>query len=408
MHWRRRTDFTKLWVGQTISEVGSRISREGLPLTALLVLHATALQMGFLSAIGSAFVFVFGLAAGVVVDRLRKRPVMIATDLSRAGLLALIPLAVLTQRLSFLVLTGIAAIVGALTVLFDVAYQSYLPLLVAHEELLESNRRLSMSSSAAEMLGPALTGVLVQAITAPLAILLDAASFLASALSVWAIQEPELAPEKKSELPLLTEALDGIRFIWSQPALRSLLLRSATAFLAMGVISPLYLLSAIRIVHMSTSALGLAIALGGAGSLAGAWVAAHLSRRFGLGPTFFTTAILMGCAQLLIPMSVHFARFGFALLCAQQFGGDLCWTIYLVNETTIRQSLSPQAVMGRVNSAMQLASRGMLPFGAIAGGWLAQRFGIPFTLWIGASGVLLSCIWLVSLRTTRHIEPQQP
>ena len=256
MHWRRRTDFTKLWVGQTISEVGSRISREGLPLTALLVLHATALQMGFLSAIGNASVFVFGLADGVVVDRLRKRPLMIATDLSRAGLLALVPLAVVTQSLSFLILTGIAAIVGTLTVLFDVAYQSYLPLLVAREELLESNRQLSMSSSAAEMLGPAVTGVLVQAITAPLAILLDAASFLASALSVWAIQEPEPAPEKKSELPSLTEALDGIRFIWSQPALRSLLLRSATAFLGLGVISPLYLLSAIRIVHMSTSALG--------------------------------------------------------------------------------------------------------------------------------------------------------
>jgi predicted MFS family arabinose efflux permease len=257
------------------------------------------------------------------------------------------------------------------------------------------------------MLGPALTGVLVQAITAPLAILLDAASFLASTVSVWAIRTTEPAPDQNRDIPLLEEAFDGMRFIWNQPALRALLLRSATAFLSLGVISPLYLLSAIRIVHMSTSALGLAIALGGAGALVGAWLAAHLSHRLGHGPTFFATAILVGCAQLLIPMSAHYARFGFAFLCVQQFGGDLCWTIYIVNETTIRQTLAPRTVMGRVNSAMQLASRGMLPFGAIAGGLLAQRFGIPFTLWIGASGVLLSCIWPVPPRTARSIEPQQ-
>ncbi len=403
VNFRVRKDFGKLWVGQTISEVGSRITREGVPLTALLTLNASAGQIGILSAIGSASVLVFGLGAGVAVDRLKKRPVMIATDLGRAGLLALIPLAAYMHVLSMPVLIMVAVLAGALTVLFDVAYQSYVPALVSSEELLESNRRLSLSASAAEMLGPALTGILVQAITASLAILLDAFSFLVSAFCVFTIQKPEPAPERKHNIPLLSEASDGFRFIWTHPALRSLMLRSATAFLAMGLIFPLYLLNAIRIVHMSTSALGIAIALGGAGGLAGAYVAPRLSTRHGLGPTFFGTAVLVGCAQLFIPLSSAVPRIGFLCLCVQQLVGDLAWTIYMVNETALRQLLAPPQMIGRVNAAMQLASRGMLPFGALLGGFLAERSSVPLTLLMGAGGVLMSCLWLVPLRKSREI-----
>jgi predicted MFS family arabinose efflux permease len=394
---RVRGDFAKLWAGQTVSEVCSRITREGLPLTALLTLHANAAQMGVLSAISSAAVFVFSLGAGVVVDRLKKRPLMIATDLARAALLLLVPLAAFQHMLSITSLMIIAALAGTLTVLFDVAYQSYLPVLVEPDELLPSNKRLSISSSAAEMLGPALAGVLVQAVTAPMAILLDALSFLVSAFSLWVIRKPEKRPESRVGVPLVTEALDGMRFTWAHPALRALLLRSVTAFLAMGFIFPLYLLNAIQIVHLSTAALGVSIALGGAGGVVGASIAGRLSGRFGLGWTFWGTAVLVGCAQLLIPLSSQFPGIGLACLCLQQFVGDMMWTIYIVNETTLRQRLAPEQMIGRVNGAMQLASRGMLPFGALSGGFLAERFGIAWTLWTGALGVLLSCLWLIPL-----------
>jgi predicted MFS family arabinose efflux permease len=403
VRFRIQRDFAKLWVGQTISEIGSRITREGLPLAALITLHASAGQMGVLAAIGSASVLAFGLGAGVAVDRLKKRPVMIATDLARAGLLALIPLAAYRHALTMTLLIATAVAAGALTVLFDVAYQSYLPALVEAEELLESNRRLSFSASAAEMAGPALTGALVQAITAPLAILVDALSFLVSAFSVCAIRKPEAAPRPKRDIALVAEAFHGFQFIWTHPALRALLLRSATAFLSMGLIMPLYLLNAIRVVHMSTSALGIAIALGGAGGLLGAYLAPRLSKRHGLGPVFFGTAVLIGCGQMFIPLSSELPRIGFLCLCAQQLGGDCAWTIYTVNETALRQLLAPAAVIGRVNAAMQLASRGMLPFGALMGGFVAERIGIPATLFIGASGVLLSCLWLTPLRRTREI-----
>jgi predicted MFS family arabinose efflux permease len=390
-------DFARLWAGQTISEVGSRISREGLPFTALIVLHASAGQMGILTSISTAAVLLFGLMAGVIVDRLRKRPVMIATDLGRAALLGLIPLAALTHRLSFTVLIAVAALVGILTVHFDVAYQSYLPVLVERDEIFESNRRLSTSASGAELLGPALAGVLVQAITAPLAILVDALSFLVSAFSVWTIRKPEPVAQAHHAQPTLSDSLDGFHFIWSHPALRVLLLRSATTFLSMGLIFPLYLLNAIRVVHVTTAALGFAIALGGAGGLAGAWLATRLSRRHGHGTTFFLSAGLAGLAQFFIPLSAQFPRIGFPCLCIQQFFGDMAFTVYIVNETTIRQILAPPQVMGRVNSVMQIASRGMLPFGALSGGFLAQRFGIPLTLWIAATGVFLSSLWLLPL-----------
>ncbi|MGA7409751.1 MAG: MFS transporter [Bryobacteraceae bacterium] len=405
MIFRVRRDFAKLWVGQAISEVGSRISRDGIPLTALLTLHANALQMGFLSAISSASVFVFALGAGVVVDRLKKRPVMIATDLCRAALLLLVPLAAMLHLLSMTILMTIAGIAGALTVLFDVAYQSYLPVLVEPDELLDSNRRLGISASTAELLGPLLTGVLVKLVTAPIAILLDALSFLVSATSVWAIRKAEPAPEPNRSAEPLTEAFHGLRFIWSHPLLRALLLRSVTAFLAGGFFFTLYFLNATQVVHMGTPALGLVVALGGAGGLIGASLAGHLPTRFGRGPMFFGTAVLIGCAQLLIPLSSQFPRFGFVYLCVQQFFGDMGWMIYIVNQTTLRQSLAPPRILGRVNSAMQLASMGMLPFGALTGGYLASRFGISQTLWIASAGTILSCLWLIPLLKNKESWP---
>jgi predicted MFS family arabinose efflux permease len=394
--------FARLWIGQTISEVGSRISREGLPLTALLILHASPAQMGILTSISTAAVLVFGLLAGVIVDRLRKRPVMILTDLGRAALLGLVPLAAVTHHLTFGVLIAIAALVGVLTVHFDVAYQSYLPVLVGRDELLESNRRLSTSASGAELLGPALAGILVQTITAPLAILVDAISFLVSAGAVWSIRKPEPVFHQHHDEPSLADSLQGLRFIWNNTALRALLLRSTTTFLFMGLTFALYLLNAIRVIRISTSALGIAIALGGAGGLAGAWLAPRISRRIGHAPTFFLSAAIAGVAQLFIPLSAQFPRIGFPCICIQQFFGDMFFTIYIVNEVTVRQTLAPPQVMGRVNSVMQIASRGMLPFGALSGGFLAQRYGIAPTLWVAAIGILLSSLWLLPLLRHSH------
>ncbi len=351
--------------------------------------------MGILSATGSASVLLFSLAAGVIVDRIRRRPVMIIADLGRAVLLTSIPVLALSHSLSMIHLILVAACAGVLTVLFDVAYQSYLPSLVGSDDLLEGNRLLSISAATAEILGPSLTGILVQLITAPIAILLDALSFIASAISVWSIRLPEPAPAPRSRISLREEMWEGMKAILAHSALRALLFRSITAFLSMGLVFSFYILYAIRVLHLKPASLGLAIALGGAGSLAGGLLAGRLSKRFQIKPSFFASAFVIGCAQFFIPLASVLPRFALACLCVQQFFGDCAWTIYVVNETTLRQSVTPSHLLGRVNAAMQFASRGMLSIGALAGGFLGSSIGIANTLWAGAAGVFLSLIWLV-------------
>lgn len=399
----RNPDFLALWTGQTVSELGSRISREGIPLTALLVLHAGPAAMGRLTALGGAAVLVFGLAAGVWVDRLRRRPVLIAADLGRAALLATIPAAALAGRLGMGQLYVVVAAAGMLTIFFDVAYQSYLPALVERDQILEGNAKLTLSSSIAEVAGPGLTGFLVQRITAPLAILLDALSFLGSALLVAAIRKPEPPPEPRRQERLATEAVAGLRWIFAEPALRALGLRRATAWLFSGFFGSLYLLFAIDVLHLRPAVLGLIIATGGAGAMAGAWLAGRIERRLPQGATFIGSAVVYGLAVLLIPLAAALPRFAVALLATTQLIGDMAFTVYVINEVSLRQRLAPAAVLGRVNAGMLLLARGIYPIGALIGGILGSRVGVPRTLALAAAGTLLSNLWLLapSLRRLR-------
>lgn len=363
--------------------------------------------MGILAATGGASVLLFSLWAGIIVDRVRRRPVMIASDLGRALLLSCIPILALMHVLTIAHLIAIAAATGVLTVLFDVAYQSYLPSLVGQDDLFEGNRLLSISGSTAEILGPSLTGVLVQLITAPIAILLDALSFLVSGISVWLIGRPEPSAQPVPHESLREEMLGGMKTILAHPLLRALLFRSITSFLSMGLgLFTYYVLFTIRVLGFKPASLGIAIALGGAGSLLGGLLSTRIAKRLPLKFSFFASALLIGCFQFLTPLAAYLPRFSLLLVCLHQFLGDFAWTIYYVNETTLRQSVAPPHLLGRVNAAIQLASRGMLPIGALAGGFLGGKIGITNTLWIGAAGVLLSTLWLVPVvRSNVHSEP---
>jgi MFS family permease len=418
-------DFLKLWTAQTISQLGSRITREGIPLTAVLVLHAGTVQMGFLSALGAAAVLVFGLAAGVWVDRLRRRPILVAADLGRAAVLASIPAAAVAGVLAMGQLYAVAALAGVLTVFFDVAYQSYLPALVAGDQILEGNSKLAMSSSIAEIAGPGVTGALVQLITAPIAILFDAVSFLISAALLVAIRRREPPParpplpgaggapaigspqvagtpreslpaDRHPSAPVLAEALAGMRWIFADPVLRALALRSATAFLCHGFMGTLYVLYAIDLLRLRPATLGLVIALGGVGAMAGAVLAQPIARRFARGATFLVTSTVFGCTSLLIPLAGAVPGFAVAFLMAAQLVGDMAFSIYSINEVSLLQTVAPARVLGRVNAGMHLLARGMLPIGALAGGYLAAQIGVRATLAIAAGGLLLSTLWLLA------------
>jgi len=387
-------------VGQTISQIGSRVTREGIPYTAVLVLGASPEGMGRLAAVGSAAVLLFSLAAGVIVDRTSRRTIMIGADLGRALLLGAVPILALTHALRMSHLITVAALAGVLTVLFDVAYQSYLPSLVAEEDLFEGNRLLTLSASTAEVIGPLTTGILVKLITAPIAILLDAISYLISAASVWAIgvREPRRIRAVAHE-SAGTELLAGIQTVMAHFALRLLLFRSATAFLFMGGVFTFYALYPIRVLGLSTVSLGIAIACGGAGSVLGGMLAGRIAKVIHWKHSFPASALVIGITQVCMPLASVFPRLALLLLCAQQIIGDFAWTVYYVNETTLRQTVVSGELLGRVNAAMQFASRGMLSIGALAAGYIASRIGMVNTLWIGAAGVLLSVAWLAPLMT---------
>jgi MFS family permease len=333
------------------------------------------------------------LLAGVWVDRFRRRPIMIAADLARAVILASIPIAAYAHRLSMAQLYVVIALAGFCTVFFDVAYQSYMPSLVTREHLLEGNSKLAMSASAAEIAGPSLTGILVQLITAPIAILFDAISFLISAASVILIRKPEQPYRAPATTP---HPIAGLRFVFNHPLLKPLACFSITAFLSLGFLGPLYVLYAIRELRITPAELGIAIAMGGAGSLVGATLAPAVGRRFGLGHTFIGSVLIMAAAYALIPLAHGPRPIPLLFMMASQLFGDFAFNTYLINALTLRQSVAPEEMLGRVNAAMQLMTRGVFPLSALAGGILATAIGIRPTLSIAVAGVFVASLWLIA------------
>jgi predicted MFS family arabinose efflux permease len=364
-----------------------------LPLTAVFVLNASPLQMGILSGTGAAVVLVFGLFAGAWADRLRRRPIMIGADLGRAVLLGSVPLAAVLGWLSIHHLYLIAASTAMLNLLFDVAYQAYLPSLVERENILEGNSKLALTETTAEVIGPGLTGVLVQLLTAPVAILFDAVSFVVSAVSLTLIRKPEPVPER-SQPHLAREILEGLRLSWNNPVLRAMAARTGTAAFFGGIFASLYILYAVRELRLSAALVGLIISIGGGSSLVGALVAQPLVNRLGFGLTFIGSTIGAGLAAFMVPLAHGPVALASTFLALSQLG-DFVWPIYYINETTLRQASAPDHVLGRVNSATLLLFRGLMPVGALAGGVIAQAAGIRPALYVAAAGMLASSLWLI-------------
>ncbi len=390
----RRPDYVKLWTGQAISQMGSRITRTALPFVAVLTLDAGPLQMGILSGCAAASILLFGLFAGAWADRLRRRPLLIAADLARAAILASIPLAAVQHSLTMFHLYVVAALTGVCTVLFDVSYQAYVPSLVDRENILEANAKLALSESVAEVSGPGIAGFLVQALTAPIAIGFDAASFLVSAASIAWIRRPEIRPERAPDAHMGREIADGLRTSWQNPYLRAMGLRTFTGALFMGFFASLYPLLTVKVLALSPAAIGVIVAIGGAFAIAGSAVAERVVRRLGFGPAFLAAAVFTGFTSFLHPLAHGSATMACAFLAAGQLG-DFAWPVLNITETSLRQSAAPPHVLGRVNSAMQLLFNGLIPVGAMAGGVIAVSIGVRTTMLIGAAGYLLSSLWLV-------------
>jgi MFS family permease len=391
--WHNR-EFLKLWAGQTVSEIGSRITRDGLPMAATMILSASATQMGLLAALGGITTFIAGPTAGWLTDRMRRRPILVATDIGRALVLAIIPLAAWQGWLSMAVLYAVVSAAGLLTVFFDVAYQSILPAMVSQEDLLDGNSKLMLSASTAEMIGPALTGFLVQLFTAPRAILLDSVSFLVSAASVLSMRAPEAKVETGDRPAAWHEMFAGLPYVWHHPILRPLALRAATSSFSYGFFAALYVLFAIRELKIQPAVYGILVTLGGISSFLGANLVQWLLKRVTAGQALIGATIVGGLLVLVIPLG-RGPFWGAVCLGISQLLGDLSFPIYYITELTLRQRVSEPSLLGRVNATMQMLFRGVLPIGSLVGGVLGATIGIRETMVLSGTGVLLSSLWLI-------------
>ena len=394
----RHPDFVKLWTGQTISLIGSQVTFLALPLTAVLVLNATPAQMGFLTAAGAIPSLLVGLFAGVWVDRHRRRPILIAADLGRAALLLLIPVAALLGVLRIEYLYIVAFLVGTLGLFFEVAHHSFLPSLVGREQLIEGNSKLEIGDSVAEIVGPGLAGGLVQLVTAPIAIAVDAISFLISALFLGLIRTPEPAPKPPDEQQnIFVQVGEGLRLVSGNALLRAIAGGMSTVHLFNTVLEAVFVLYLTRELGIGPGLLGLIFASGSVGFLVSALLPGWVTRQFGLGSGIIGGLLLVGLSDLLIPLvggsGVVMVRI--LVLMAAQFFFGLGLTIFNIGQVSVRQAITPDHLQGRMNATMSFIAAGSVPLGGLLGGGLGEMIGLRPTLVLAALGEMLAVLWLI-------------
>ena len=399
--WRHR-DFRLLWGGETVSELGSQVSVLAIPLLAVRTLHATTFEVALLAAASTAAFLIVGLPAGVWVDRIRRRWVMMAADIGRMLALSSVPIAYALGALTLGQLVAVTLLTGILTVFFDVAYQSYLPSLVGREHLVEGNAKLTGSAEAATVAGPSVAGLLVDVIGASYAIALDSVSFLVSGAAVAAIRTREPKPEvpEGGHRSLVHDMGEGLRFVFGNVLLRAIAATTATANLFSGISTAVEVVFLVRTVHASPAVIGLMFTLGGLGGVLGAFAAGPIARRFG-GARATIIGLGFGVGVLLVPLSQPGPRvllFGFGLM-----AGGFAAVVYNVNQVSFRQHLCPDRLLGRMNATMRFIVWGVIPIGALIGGVLGTVLGLRTTLWIGSVGSILSIVWLLAspMRTMR-------
>jgi MFS family permease len=395
-------DFLKLWTGQTISEFGSQVSQIAIPTVAVLTLKASAFEVASLETVTFMPFLLFTLPAGVWVDRLRRRPVLVAGDLGRAILLASIPIAYALGHLTLAQLYVVGFLVGIHTVFFDVAYMSYLPSLVDRETLVEGNSKLQMTVSGAAIAGPGLSGGLISLVTAPYAILVDAISFLVSGGFTAAIRKSEEAPPPAQRRRLLPELWEGLRYVLGHRLLRPQAISTGVSNYATNVIFGVYFVYAYRHLGLTPALVGLIGAIGAVGWLLGSWQADRLRRQLGVNGATILGAAMTGPAALLVPLAPKGLAVPFLGASGMLMGFGA--VVYNIPQVSLRQAITPERLQGRMNASMRFVVWGTIPLGSLTGGALAAAFGVRTALVVGAVLAFTSVlpILLSPLRTLRE------
>jgi len=385
--------FGPLWLGQTVSALGTQVSMVALPLIAVLALHAGPLELGILAALETIPYLVLSLPAGVVVDRMDRRTTMIACDLGRALALAVAAVALALGSASIGLLYVVAVLVGSLSVFFTVAYTSYLAVILPAERLVTGNQRLELSDSGARIIGPSIGGTLVELAGGAVAILIDAASYVVSAIAL--VGSPRATESVRTESTgagLLHGIAVGLRRVTGDRVLRDLAGSTAVFNFGSGMILAVIVLFATHDVGLDAAGFGLVYGIGNVGFLLGAVVVGASTRRFGVGRSLLGTAYLSATAMVLIALAGPGP--GLLLLLAGRFVGAVATPVYNVNVLSLRQARVDDAVMGRVNGTFQFVEWGVLPVGSLVGGVIAEALGARAALDAAAVCGIVSAIWL--------------
>lgn len=414
----RHSEFMKLWVGESISVFGSMITGLALPITAAVLLKATPGEMGILGAAGSAPFLLIGLFAGVWVDRLRRLPILISADIGRALLLILVPLLWLVGELRIEYLYVIEFLVGVMTVFFDVSYQSFLPALVTREHLVEGNSKLEISRSTAQIAGPGLAGLLIQVAGAPIAMALDAVSFLISAVFLGLIRTKEPAPQQPTQRRSIWHEIgEGLGVVFGNRLLRSIAGCTGTFNLFSSMMGAVFVLYLTQNLQLQPAVLGIIFAAGAPGALLGALISPRVTGWLGLGPTIVWASFIAGLSAFLIPLAESsWARplvVLVPLLVISQFVPVLGNVIYNINQVSLRQTLTPDRLLGRMNASMRFLVWGTMPIGSLIGGALGELIGLRSTLVVSAIGTTAAFLWVYfspvrQLREQPQYEPKEP
>jgi MFS family permease len=408
----RHGDFLRLWSSLTITHFGGQITFLALPLTGALLLDATPFEMGILTALEALPFALFGLLAGVLVDRAPKMPIIVWSDIARALALLAVPLCAWLGVLSMGVLYAVGFFVGLGTVCGWPAYQVLMTERVGRNHLVEANAKIGMSDSAAQLIGPGIAGALIQWLTAPFAILLDALSFLLSAWILRGIRSgPNDAP-KRRDSSIGAEIREGLRAIWRNAVLRALAWALAVWQIFRHASLAIVVLYAARELGFSAGHVGALWILAGVGSLGATLVIGSLNRRVGFGPTMLAGMLATGVGWLLLAAAsggelAASALFGLGLL-VLDFGG----MVFFINYLTLRQAVTPDHLLGRVTATMICLTVATAPFGGLAGGWIAEHAGLRATLvlaGLGAIALVALVAWASPLLRLRTLdEAQEP
>ena len=409
----RHGDFMKLWTAQTISQVGDEITQFAIPLVAAITLEAEPFEFALLGTFQFLPFILLTIPAGVWVDRLRRRPILIAADIGRAVLLMSIPIAFIGGWLTLYQLYVVAFLVGSLEVFFDVAYQSYLPSVVDRDRLVEGNAKLELSQSGTALIGPVIGGFLVHLLRAPIAIVFDAISYAVAVLFLLLIGKREAAPEPHDASTgprpsMRRDAAEGLRYVLGHRYLRYIAACTGTLNLFGNIGTAILLLYLVNDLGMTPITLAIVFAAGNLGVFAGALSSERFGRWFGVGPTIVGSAFVSAFA--LIPVAIAPRDNPMPFLIAAVFIGSVTAVVYNVNQVSLRQAITPDRMQGRMNATMRFIVWGTIPIGTLAGGILGTVIGLQNTIWVGAIGTFLGFlpVLLSPVRSIQEMPTAEP